>query len=931
MHIRDCKHNTIKARALLDTCATANFISESVVKRLDLHVVTHSLHIGAINTMSIESRGLVKITILSTIDGFCKELTCLTIPTITDLILSDIFPRDSIKIPSNIRLADPEFHLPRSVDLLIGSGATLSMFSVGQINLSREGHDLYLQKTRLGWIVAGGTSVKNIKDAACYLTTLENQLNKFWDVEEIATDRPKSSEECECKTHFIITVRRDDTGRYIVRLPFRETHKRFGESRSIALKRLSSLKRKLNANATLSTEYTQIMEEYLNLGHMSMIESHNDDGFYMPHHAIIKEFSNTTKVRVVFDASAKTDNGVSLNDTLLVGSTIQDKLFLHLVRFRKYKFVITADIEKMYRQVLLHEDDRRYQQILWRRDNKLETFQLNTLTFGVSSSPFLAIRTIQKLADDEHHAYSRAAEILKAHLYVDDLLSGAETLYEARAIRNEIIELLRRSGFSMRQWASNNKGVINDLKESEIHANFTVKIDHSLKTLSISWNTQTDTICYSSLPTKLIERLTKRNVLSEIAKIFDPLGSIGPVVFYAKKLMQDVWRCGVQWDESVPQSIHTQWSEFTRQLELMNQISFDRRILTDDYQDVQLHGFSDASNIGYGACLYVHSRGKNGNIVNRLLYAKSRVAPIKTITIPRLELCGALLLARLYRETSDALGIIPNKTILWCDLTIVLHWLKTSPHLLKIYLAARVAEIQEITNVSEWRHVRSEDNSADAISRGQLPHAFVQNRTWFTGPSWLINDEGEWPNENIRVSEIPELKTNTCLSATSGNIGIFEKYSSYAKLRRIVAYCLRFRPDNKHVGSLCAEEIIEAEIRILKILQATRFSDEIKRLKGKHSITKSKFISLNPFLDKNELIRVGGRLQKSKLTFSQKHPILLSSRHCLTDQIIREIHETNYSRGNSNYAMHPPTEILVTRWPESNTKGNTRMHALLLF
>lgn len=202
VYIRDCKRNLIKVRALLDTCATANFTSESIAKRLGLHVIAHSLPIGAINTISTESRGLVKITIQSTIDSFCKELTCLTIPIITDLIPSEIFPRESIKIPSNIRLADPEFHLPRSVDLLIGSGATLSMFFIGQINLSHEGHDLYLQKTRLGWVVAGDTSTQNTTETACYLTTLENQLNKFWTIEEIATDRPKSNEEIKCKHIF---------------------------------------------------------------------------------------------------------------------------------------------------------------------------------------------------------------------------------------------------------------------------------------------------------------------------------------------------------------------------------------------------------------------------------------------------------------------------------------------------------------------------------------------------------------------------------------------------------------------------------------------------------------------------------------------------------------------------------------------------------
>lgn len=206
-------------------------------------------------------------------------------------------------------------------------------------------------------------------------------------------------------------------------------------------------------------------------------------------------------------------------------------------------------------------------------------------------------------------------------------------------------------------------------------------------------HTQTDKIGYLTPTTEITENLTKRNILSEIAKIFDPLGLVGPVILYAKKLMQDVWRCGVHWDESVPQGIHTEWSEFARQLNLINQISFDRKLFINDYQNIQFHGFCDASNVGYGACLYVRSSGKNENNVSRLLCAKSRVALLKTTTIPRLELCGALLLAKLYNEANNALKITPRKVVLWCDSTIVLHWLKTPPHLLKMYVANRAVEV----------------------------------------------------------------------------------------------------------------------------------------------------------------------------------------------------------------------------------------------
>lgn len=250
VYVRNNEHVLIKCRALLDTCATANFIAESVVERLNLRVTAHSLPVSAINSLNTESRGMVRITIHSVHDNFSRELTCLTIPAISDLVPSEMFPRDSIRIPSNIRLADTEFHVPRSVDLLIGSGASLSLFAVGQINLSRDGDDLYLQKTRLGWVIAGGTSSQvQSKSATYYLTRLEDLVQGFWTVEEVTVSKPQSVEEIECEAHFEKSVSRDVKGRYIVRLPFRDTNQRLGESRNAALKRLLSLERKLNADA----------------------------------------------------------------------------------------------------------------------------------------------------------------------------------------------------------------------------------------------------------------------------------------------------------------------------------------------------------------------------------------------------------------------------------------------------------------------------------------------------------------------------------------------------------------------------------------------------------------------------------------------------------------------------------------------------------
>lgn len=424
----------------------------------------------------------------------------------------------------------------------------------------------------------------------------------------------------------------------------------------------------------------------------------------------------------------------------------------------------------------------------------------------------------------------------------------------------------------------------------------TLNVDRAVKTLGITWNTRDDKICYSTNPIKFHNKLTKRIILSEIAKIFDPLGLLGPVILYAKRLIQDVWRCALHWDESVPQNIHTEWLTFTNQWEQMNTISFERKLFIEGYREIQLHGFCDASNAGYGACIYVRSRREQGETRVRLLCAKSRVAPLKTVSIPRHELCGTLLLVQLFHEAEGALNRVVQRSVFWCDSTIVLHWVNTPPHLLKTYVANRVVSIQELTGSNEWRHVRTEDNPADAISRGQLPLEFSRNRTWFTGPSWLMNDESEWPNEIIKIMEIPELKKNTCLTAVNSNFDVFDKFSSYSKLLRVIAYCLRVRRPRKYSGPLDTEEINEAEIRVLKLLQADRFDIEIKILK-KVSKIKSKFTNLNLFLDENELIRVGGRLQRSNLTSAQKHPILLPSRHRVTDCIIREAHEGHYHLG----------------------------------
>lgn len=306
----------------------------------------------------------------------------MTIPCISNLIPNEPIQREHLEIPSNLLLADPEFHKPAPVQLLLGSGPTLSFFCIGQINLSSKNRDVYLQKTQLGWIIGGDIGyTKGSKQLNSYLADIQFELNWFLEIEEGQIKFRFSADELECETYFQQTTCRNEEGRYVVALPFKQNPEKLGESRSKSLKRLNSLTNKFVKNSEFERAYSNVINEYKDLNHATQVKNATSvNGFYLPHHAVIKESSATTKVCVVFDGSAKSNSGLSLNDLLMVGPTIQDDIVSLILRFRLYNYVISADIEKMYRQVLIREEDRKYQKILWREADQIKAYELNTLS-----------------------------------------------------------------------------------------------------------------------------------------------------------------------------------------------------------------------------------------------------------------------------------------------------------------------------------------------------------------------------------------------------------------------------------------------------------------------------------------------------------------------------------------------------------------------
>ncbi|XP_066596562.1 uncharacterized protein [Prorops nasuta] len=742
VRLRDREDNFVECRALLDTCSTANFITERMVQVLGLRVESCIVKIGAIGGINTYAVGLTNITFYSIYNEFHKTISCLTVPIITGAIPNEVFSRESIKILNKLKLADPQFHVPKNIDLLIGSETSISLFSIGQLNLSQNGYDLLLQKTSLGWCIMGSVPFKCSEwRASCQLTKILKQLTVK--IEKKKCKSPRTEEESEI--HYRLNTTRNSSGRYIVRLPIRENKPDLGNSYSMALRRFHHLLRKFENDPILAVEYKRVMQDYIDTGHMSLTKFKEDDGYYLPHHAVAKGDSLTTKVRVVFDASAKTDKGISLNDILPTGPTIQDKLFEHLLRIRFHKYIVTADIEKMYRQILIDPEDRRYQRILWLNQNRIEIFELNTVTFGISAAPFLAIRTLKQLANDEGNNFPVAAEVLKKDLYVDDLLTGADSIDEIVQLRDELIALLKMGGFRIRKWSSNHPKIIEFPNERMNDIEFLRDDSTIKKTLGVLWDATNDQYLYTVNAIDLSQRITKRTILSEIAKIFEPMGLMGPIIFEAKVLMQECWKSKVSWDESVNVLLFNKWTIFEEQLNVLNNISIKRYLFIDNIQEFELHGFCDASKLGYGACLYVKSMDKQNNSRVSFLCSKSRVAPLKEISIPRMELNGALLLAWLFKEVQNLFKIPPGRIIFCCDSTIVLYRLKKSPSVLKVYEANRVTEIQGLNKVIKWRHVRSKDNPADCLSSGQTPKEFLKNKLWFKGPSWLRRNERFWP------------------------------------------------------------------------------------------------------------------------------------------------------------------------------------------
>ena len=552
----------------------------------------------------------------------------------------------------------------------------------------------------------------------------------------------------------------------------------------------------------------------------------------------------------------------------------------------------------MYRQIKITEDQQDLQRIVWRSDSSqpIHHFRLTTVTYGTAVAPFLATRTLRQIGEENKLEFPRTSEIIIRDFFVDDLLSGAESVEEARELKHELQKLLSKAGLELRKWASNDPQVFENV--GHVLSSKPLQGDKDPKTLGLLWNSHLDELKYS-VREPLQERSTKRTILSKIAQIFYLLGLVGPAVVRATIILQRIWQLKIGWDESLPQNLHTMWGEFNRQLVALNEISVRRRVSCDNAINVQLHGFSDASELAYGACIYLRSSDRHDNHMVHLLCAKSRVAPLKKISLPRLELQAALLLAELFDSVSTALTLKIDECYFWSDSTVTLHWIQSPPSRWKTYVANRTSEIQKLTN-ENWYHVVSTDNPADIISSGLRPEDLRHCELWWQGPSWLSKHTKSWPIQQVpKITNLPEERKcdRALVIINELDFSLLRRYSSLNRLTRITAYCLRFVENVKgatelrRVGNLETQELDRARTCLMRLAQSQDFYVELKDIKETKQVSrKSKLLSSTPFLDDQGLLRVGGRLANAPIPFDQKHPVILAPSNPLTTLIIRNEH-----------------------------------------
>ncbi|GFY25259.1 integrase catalytic domain-containing protein [Trichonephila clavipes] len=814
--------------------------------------------------------------------SFKKELNLLVVRRITDLTPSRII-NVSLDMPNEIKLADYKFNIPGKIDVLLGAEIFYELLRPGQIYCGDS--RLLLQNTVLGYVVSGsvGDEVRdnNIHCGLIRDSDLNTTLRSFWELESIGVKNENCSSEEDVSFEMFKQRVHFKNGRYEVELPWKRDSDELSDNFSLAKRRLGSLMRKMQRDKVLYSEYCKVLKNYLDVGIIEKVTNPfiptNNPVFYLPHQVIIKNESLTTKLRLVFDASAHEEKQLSLNDCLFHGVNLNPNILDLLISFRSNKIAVLADVEKAFLQISLAPKDRDVVRFLIDDgENGVQVYRFNRVLFGVNASPFLLAATIKTHIGKYMEKYPDTVRTLDHCFYVDDLVTGEDDAKSAFDLSSKAAKIMSEAGMNLRKWISNDCELMKQRQlEHFDHLNMNDFVNHPHRVLGLFYGilkrlSQSSSDQSLRLPSK--RKNTKQFLLMAAGRIFDPLGFASPFTIRFKILFQEIWQRKTDWD--IPR--------------------YALRCDSVNCPECEIHTFSDASIKAYGAVLYVRLRTFD-KISVHLLASKSRVAPLKVLTLPRLELMGALLAARLAKEVSRVLNEkISTTNYFWTDSTIALSWIQGPSNRWKVFVANRVKEIRSLTDKDSWRHCPGKDNPSDLLTRGISADSLINCEKWSKEPSFLqegntvpVSNNVLLSDESAYLEELKPTERKTLTVILDNNLlnHILSVSNNFQKNLCIFSYIYRFinnckRPSNKQIGPLRMCEIQRAEITLVKLVQQMEFNSEIKDLSCKGMVNpQSKIRNLTPFLDSENVLRVGGRLANSKLCFDKNHQIILPNNH----------------------------------------------------
>ena len=828
-----------------------------------------------------------------------------------------------------LRLADPLYHQVGPVDMLLGLDVFPYVMKSGRV----EGppNTPIAWETVFGWAVLGVYTDKACQQALSAASFVvdpisaqpasDQMLFQLWKAEEPqrAETNTFSAEEERVENHFAQTHKYlPEEQRYCVSLPRTQGDMHLGESRGRALFRAQSNERSL-LKKNRWTAFQGVMGEYITLGHAVAVSPQNvhtppSQHYYMPVHSVVKESSSSTKVRAVFDASSPSASGVSLNDLLTVGPTLQPTLEKTLLRFRSHCIAISGDISKMYREILLSPVDRPLHRFLWRREltQPWQDYEMQRVTLGVTSSPYMAIKTLFQVATDFGQSYPEAQRAIRESFYVDDFFGGADTEQEAVLLRKQLNIILTKGGFTLKKWRSSSPFVLDSIPSElkELLPDQKLLDSHSAcypKALGLVWDSRKDEMA-THVDVSVGYSTTKRGLASDIAKTFDVMGWLSPVILESKTLYRTLWQKHIGWDQQIPSECQLQHKRWREELPLLAGIRLPRHY----YQgrkplDVSLHGFSDASCKAFSAVIYIRAVYKTGPPTSVLVCSKTRVAPLVDRTIPELELCGANLLAKLLENVSSTLEIPISKIKAYTDSTIVLAWLDGNPKRYKLYVSNRIVRTNRIMPPEVWNHVPTKSNSADCASRGIRATELLSHPLWWHGPPWLLEQPlviPPKPQRSTKEELIDKEHQPKSLKIVGAVIPLLAPEIEYCSnswlnvakaLSRVLRFVARTKDKKPAPAShqISVAEFAQADLILKKRSQRRSFSLELHQLQSSPPQplpSKSVILALHPEIDSQGLLCVGGRLRNASIEEHSKHPIILSSKDRYTRLLFHFYH-----------------------------------------